>query len=303
MNKRSADKFNLKDMDVLLGIDSDSQQNIINLSVIDLHTFAGHPFQVLDNEDMDALVNSIKGYGVLVPILVRVRKEGGYEIISGHRRKRASELAGKMEVPAIIKNISDDEAIMAMVDSNIQRENLLFSEKAFAYKMKLEALKHQGTSCQLGTNLSVDIISSQNDDSSRQIYRYVRLTKLIKPLLDLVDAKKIAFVSAVDIAELSEIEQEWLYLSINNTYRFPTVAQAESLKRYSKLGELTEMKLAEIMTVTKKKAVQVTLVSDRIGHYFPKSYTKQEMENVIYELLEEWKLKRQQNEEGLNNEQ
>jgi len=287
----SASKIDMFNVDILLGIDKDEKNNIIDISICDLYAFKEHPFKVLDDENMEELVSSVKEHGVLLPIMVRSREKGGYEIISGHRRKHACELAGKIEVPAIVKEYTNDQAIMVMVDSNIQRENLLFSEKAFAYKLKLDAIKHQGTSRQLVNKLSVDILSETNDDSSRQIHRYIKLTKLIKPLLEMVDIKKIAFGTGVDIADLSETEQEWLLYAISSMGKYPTLLQADILKRHSDHGELTEAKVLEVMKSSKKKTIQVTLVSDKISYYFPKTYSRQEIESVIYTLLEEWKAK------------
>ncbi len=252
-----------------------------------LHPFENHPFKILMNEEMEALVESIRQQGrVLVPCLARKRAEGGYELISGHRRREASRLAGLSTMPVMVKEWNDVEATIAMVDSNIQRENLLYSEKAFAYKMKFEALKHPGSRMEKGT---AEEIGEEANESGRQVQRYIRLTELIPELLGLTDDKKLGFVSAVDLSYLTKEEQQMLYGKIQQLGVIPNGVQAAELKKYSLSGELNGCVAELLLSGKKEKLKKVTLKPERLHKYFPEEYTKDEIENVIYGLLEKWK--------------
>ena len=262
-----------------------------------------HPFQVRDDSDMQQLMESIKEYGVIVPILVRPNPiEGGakYEIVSGHRRYEACKRLGIEDIPVIVRNLDDDEAILAMVDSNLHREQLLPSEKAFAYKMKFEALKRQGarsdlTSEQVAPKLSTEIIAEQENTSKDTIKRYIRLTKLIKPLLDLVDEGKIALTPAEKLSYLKEEEQRALAELIQDYEATPSLSQAQRLKRFSQEGKLSIDVMRAIMSEEKKSDLdRITLTGEKVNKYFPKSYTPQQKEQVILKLLEGWARHRQQ---------
>lgn len=277
------------------------REKIIEIPLKDLHPFKNHPFKVKDDESMLETAESIKEHGVLVPAIARPREEGGYELIAGHRRKRASELAGIDTLPVIVRNLDDDEATIIMVDSNIQRENILPSERAFAYKLKLEALKHQGkrtdlTSSQVGTKLRSDEkLADSVGDSARNIQRFIRLTDLINPLLDMVDAKNIAFNPAVELSFLKPEEQHQLLDVIDMEQATPSLSQAQRLKKFSQDGKLTFDVMAAIMSEEKKGEIEkVTLTGDKLKKYFPKTYTPQQMEETIIKLLETWSRKRQQ---------
>lgn len=246
--------------------------------------------------------DSIKEYGVLVPAIVRPDEKGGYEIISGHRRKRGCELAGKETLPAIVRNLDDDKATIIMVDSNIQRENLLPSERAFAYKMKLEAIKHQGmrsdlTSAQVeqksSCKTSIQLIAEQSGESRSKIQRYIRLTNLIPELLEMVDIAKMALSPAVELSYLKKQEQKWLLTEIELTEATPSLSQAQRLKKTSQAGKLNEDIVCAIMSEDKKDYGKVTLSGEQIRKYFPKSYTPRQIENTIIKLLEVWQKKRQ----------
>lgn len=280
------------------------QEKIVDLPLSELHPFENHPFKIRDDDAMLETAESIKQHGILVPAIARPREEGGYELISGHRRKRASELAGKETLPVIIRNLDDDAATIIMVDSNIQRENILPSERAFAYKLKLEAMKHQGerkdlTSSQVGMKLqALDIIGQQSGESRNQVHRFIRLTELIPDLLDMVDAKKIAFNPAVELSYLKPKEQIQLIEAMDMEQATPSLSQAQCLKKFSQEGKLTFDVMTAIMSEEKKSDLdKVTLSGDKLKKYFPKSYTPQQMEETIIKLLESWAHKRQQSQE------
>lgn len=304
--KSSARKIQLASYDDLFKNDeerlADTQERIQMLSPEKMQPFPNHPFKVVDDEKMMDMVESIKEYGVLVPIIVRPVENGNYEIVSGHRRHHAAVLAGQEEIPAIVREMDEDAAVLVMVDSNLQRENILPSEKAFAYRMKLEALKHQGkrsdlTSAQIGLKLSTEIIGEQNGDSRNQVKRYIRLTYLIPDILEMVDNKNIAFNAAVEISYLSEREQELLQDNMEVNECSPSLSQAKRLKKYSQDGKLTEDVIDAIMTEEKETDTKLVLKGDTIKKYFPKEYTPMQMQQVITKLLENWYRKRMQEKE------
>lgn len=261
----------------------------------EISDFPNHPFKVFDNEEMEKMVESIKQIGVKIPVLVRPKQDGGYEMVSGHRRNFATKKAGLTEIPAIIREMTDEEATIIMVDSNIQREKVLMSEKAFAYKMKMEALKKQGkrndlTSCQVGTKLRTDeIIAENSDDSARQVQRYIRLTELIKELLDMVDIGKISFSPAVEISHLTKEEQYLLLDCINRYDATPSQAQAIYLKKLSQEKKLTTDKLEEIMEEEKpNQKPKYKINYDRFAKYIPKNVaTEKEVEDFLFRCVEE----------------
>lgn len=281
-----------------------TQEKVIDIPLTDLHPFKNHPFKVTDDESMLETAESITKHGVLVPVIARPCEEGGYELISGHRRKRASELAGKETLPCIVRNLDDDAATIIMVDSNIQRENILPSERAFAYKLKLEAMKHQGqrndlTSGQVGTRLRADEkLADSVGDSARNVQRFIRLTELVPELLDMIDAKRIAFNPAVELSYLMPHEQVQLMEAMDMEQSTPSLSQAQRLKKYSQDGKLTFDVMTAIMSEDKKGELdKVTLTGEKLKKYFPKSYTPQQMEETILKLLEGWSRKRQQSQE------
>ena len=285
-----------------------TQEKVIDIPLTDLHPFKNHPFKVTDDESMLETVESITKHGVLVPVIARPREEGGYELISGHRRKRASELAGKETLPCIVRNLDDDSATIIMVDSNIQRENILPSERAFAYKLKLEALKRQAGRPSKENAGQVDphfdsrrsnvILAEQAGESVKQVQRFIRLTELVPELLDMVDAKKIAFNPAVELSYLMPHEQVQLMEAMDMEQSTPSLSQAQRLKKYSQDGKLTFDVLTAIMSEDKKGELdKVTLTGEKLKKYFPKSYTPQQMEETIIKLLEGWSRKRQQSQE------
>lgn len=276
---------------------ADTQERIQDLPLDKLVPFPNHPFKVLDDEKMQETVDSIKGYGVLVPILVRPKNDGTYEIVSGHRRHHASVLAGKTDIPAIVRDMDDDAAILVMVDSNLQRETILPSEKAFAYKMKLEAMKRQGkrtdlTCAQVAHKLngqkSRDILAEQVGESKDQIRRYIRLTNLNPELLDRVDNKTMAFNSAVEVSYLSESEQTMLCEAIERQEATPNLNQAQRLKKYSMEGKLDENVMDAIMTEEKPLDNKLVLKNELLSPYFPKSYTPMQKQQTILKLLADW---------------
>ena len=266
-------------------------EKIMEIPLDELHPFRNHPFKVLDDDRMRDTVESIREYGVLVPAIARPKVGGGYELISGHRRKRGCELLGLDTMPVIVRDLDDDAATIIMVDSNIQRENILPSEKAFAYKMKLEAIKHQGTLCQLGTKLRSDeIVGESVGESARTVQRFIRLTKLIPELLDMVDARKIAFNPAVEISYLKPEEQKMLLETMESEQATPSLSQAQRLKRFSQEGRMTPDVMQIIMSEEKKSDVdRVSLSAERLRPYFPKDFTPRQMEETILKLLENWK--------------
>ena len=277
---------------------------VTNIPVEKLKPFPNHPFQVRDDDSMRETVESIKTYGVLQPAIVRPSKDGEYEILSGHRRKHASELAGRKTIPAIVRELDDDAAIIFMVDSNLQREIILPSERAAAYKMKMEALKRQGlrtdlTSCQVGTKLRTDEqVAENSDDSARTIQRYIRLTELQPELQQMVDDKKIAFTPAVEISYLKPDEQRMLLDTISSEQATPSLSQAQRLKKLSQSGELTDDSMLSIMSEQKKpERNDLTIPADVLEKFFPRSFTPMKMQEVIIKLLESWQRKRQQSRE------
>ena len=288
----SASKINIDSFDDLFGNttreDSSSSEQVVEVLLEDLHTFQNHPFRVVDDEKMEETVESIKKYGVLMPGIVRPRLEGGYEIIAGHRRKRGSELAGKTTMPVFIRNYTDEEAVVIMVDTNIQREDILPSEKAKAYRMKYEAMKHQG---KLGGN-TLEVLGEQAGESKKTVQRYIRLAYLSDELLDLVDKKKIGFMQGVDISYLSEEEQKCVFAVVSTQKGTITTAQAGKLKEYAKRGELTVAVVELLLTERKLQERKVTIKAEKISKYFPEDYSSEDMETVIMELLEEWNRKR-----------
>ena len=284
-----------------------SEQNpeqIQQLPLTELHPFPNHPFKVLEDEAMQRMVESIAQYGVLAPLIVRPRPEGGYEILSGHRRQYAAKLAGLETLPVIVRNMDDNAAVVLMVDSNLQREHILPSERAFAYKMKLEALKNQGarsdlTSDQPGQKLwSVEQVASDAGESKTQIQRYIRLTHLIPELLELVDQKKISFNPAVELSYLTEPEQRDFLEAMQDTQNAPSLSQAQRIKKLSQESQCSYEAIFDIMGEEKKAEMdRVTLKNEVLRKYFPRSYTPKQMEDTILRLLEQWQKKRQRSTE------
>ena len=267
-------------------------EKILEVPLSDLFPFKNHPFKVCDDRSMEDMVESVREYGILMPGIARPRREGGYELVSGHRRRHAAELAGRDTMPVLVRELDDDEATLFMVDSNIQRENLLPSEKAWAYKMKLDALRHQGvknTSRQVGEKCSVDTLSENTNDSARNIHRFIRLTALLPRLLEMADEKKLPFNPAVELSYLTEEEQGHLLNLMDRLSVIPSLEQAKRLKKYSQEGKLSVDVMDAILTEEWTVPVQVTLKNDRLKQYFPKSYTSKQMEEVIISLLETWK--------------
>lgn len=306
--KSSGRKPSLTSYDDIFSTEASRQQEQIQrLALSKLHPFKDHPFRVLDDDRMMETVESVKEYGVLVPIIARPMADGGYEIVSGHRRKRACELAGLNEIPAIVRDLDDDEAVIIMVDSNLQRENILPSERAKAYQMKLEAIKHQGerrdlTSDQVGQKLKVAVerVAENAGESKSQVQRFIRLNNLEPPLIDKVDAGKLAFTPAVELSYLKPEEQQWLDTALENTQQTPSLSQAQRMKRESKQGTLSEQGIMEIMTENKQTVPvkgSVVLPQEKLTKYFPRSYTTEQMEKVIFKLLDYWVRKRQMSQE------
>ena len=306
--KSSGRKPSLTSYDDIFSTEASRQQEQIQrLALSELHPFKDHPFRVLDDDRMMETVESVKEYGVLVPIIARPMADGGYEIVSGHRRKRACELAGLNEIPAIVRDLDDDEAVIIMVDSNLQRENILPSERAKAYQMKLEAIKHQGerrdlTSDQVGQKLKVAVerVAENAGESKSQVQRFIRLNNLEPPLIDKVDAGKLAFTPAVELSYLKPEEQHWQDTALENTQQTPSLSQAQRMKRESKQGTLSEQGIMEIMTENKQTIPakgSVVLPQEKLTKYFPRSYTTEQMEKVIFKLLDYWMRKRQMSQE------
>ena len=281
---------------------SEEQRNteeIKPVPISELKPFTEQPFKVKLDEDMDALVESIKQCGVLTPVIARPHKDGGYEILSGHRRVKACELAGITDIPVVVKNLDDDTATILLVDSNLQREHILPSEKAFAYQMKLEAMKRQGartdlTSSQIGTKLRSDIeLAEQVGESRNQIQRYIRLTNLIDPILDMVDNNQIAMNAAVEISYLGSKEQAAVMQSIEKEETSPSIAQARKMRQFHQEGKLSDTVIESIMMEQKPETVKITLGEDKLKKYFPKSYSKAKMEEIIFKLLDKWRRQRE----------
>ncbi len=284
-----------------------TQERVQEIPLSQLHPFEGHPFKVVDDEAMMKTAESIAQFGVMTPAIARPRAEGGYELIAGHRRHHASQLAGKETMPVIVRDMDDDAATILMVDSNLQRETILPSERAFAYKLKLEAIKHQGargdiTSGQVGQKLtgaiSRDIVAEEAGDSSRNVQRYIRLTELIPELLDMVDEKKIAFNPAVELSYLKPEEQHDFLEAMDYAQATPSLSQAQRLKKFSQEGKCSLDAMCAIMSEEKKGELdRVTLKNDVLRKYFPKSYTPKQMEDTIIKLLEQWQKKRERSME------
>ena len=290
--------------DIFSTEESRQTEQIQQIPIADLHPFKNHPFKVLDDEAMQRTVESVAQFGVLAPLIVRPREEGGYEIISGHRRQHAAELAGLTTLPVIVRDMDDNQAIINMVDSNLQRESILPSERAFAYKMKLEAIKNQGarsdlTSSQVGMKLqALDIVGQDAGDSRNQVHRYIRLTNLIPELLDLVDQKKISFNPAVELSYLADSEQRDFLEAMQDTQNAPSLSQAQRIKKLSQEGKCSYDAIFDIMGEEKKaEQDRVTIKNDVLRKYFPKSYTPKQMEDTIIKLLEQWQKKRQRSQE------
>ena len=305
--KSSAKKISLTSVDDLFSTEEsradDQREKIVEIPLSELFPFKDHPFKVLDNEAMIDTAESIKQYGVLVPAIARPRENGGYELVSGHRRKRACELANLETIPVIIRKLDDDAATLIMVDSNLQRENILPSERAFAFKLKLEAIKRQGsrtdlTSTQVAQKLSAEKVGESAGVSKDQVRRYIRLTELIPELLSMVDEKKIAFNPAVELSYLKSEEQLLLLDAMDTEQATPSLSQAQRLKKFSAEGNCTLEAMCAIMSEEKKGELdKVTLTGDKIKKYFPKNYTPQQMESTIIKLLEGWHKKRTQQQE------
>lgn len=291
MNKRgSADKIKLSSFDDLFGTQEagTGTEQVQEIPLCELHEFRGHPFKVVDDEKMQETVESIKNYGVLMPGIARPRAEGGYEIIAGHRRRHGCELAGLSTMPMFVRDYTDDEATIIMVDTNIQREDILPSEKARAYSMKYEAMKHQGKK---GTGNSLDEVGEAAGESGKTVQRYIWLSRLSDELLEMVDKKKIGLVQGVDISFLTEQAQEWVQVIMEETGTNISTVQSAKLKEYGKKGELNMPMVRLILTEEKPRERKVTLKAEKISRYFPEEYSESEIENVIIELLEEWQKK------------
>ena len=299
----------LKGLDDLFSTEENRQEEqreqVQQIPIDALHPFTNHPFKVLDDEAMTRTVESIAQYGVLAPLIARPRPDGdGYEIISGHRRKYAAKLAGLDTLPVIVRQMSDDAAVILMVDSNLQREHILPSERALAYKMKLEAIKNQGarsdlTSAQVGRKLeAADIVGQEAGDSRNQVRRFIRLTNLIPELLDMVDEKKISFNPAVELSYLDESQQRAFLEAMDGTQNAPSVSQAQQLKKMAQCGEFTYEKAFDILGQEKKSEQDtVTIKNDILRKYFPRSYTPRQMEEKIIQLLDAWQKKQQRHNE------
>ena len=309
--KSSAKKVELASVDDLFTTEESradaGREKVVEISLSELHPFKGHPFKVKDDDAMMETADSIRQYGVLVPAIARPDPSGGYELVAGHRRHRASELAEKETMPVIVRDLDDDAATIIMVDSNLQRESLLPSERAFAYKMKLDAMKRQAgrpskENCsQVGNDFgkkSSEVLAEQVGQSKNQIFRYIRLTELIPELLDMVDEKKIAFNPAYELSFLKPEEQQMLLETMDYEQATPSLSQAQRMKKFSQEGKLTSESMLAIMSEEKKGDLdKVTLSSDTLRKYFPKSYTPKRMEETIIKLLEQWQRKRQRDQE------
>lgn len=287
---------------------NEHRESVQQIPLTELHPFAHHPFKVQDDERMQETAESIKEYGVLVPAIARPKEGGGYELVAGHRRKRACELAGLDTMPVIVRDLDDDAAVLAMVDSNLQRENILPSERAYAYKMKLEAVKRQAgrpskeNRDQVGHNLvgkrSIDLIADNAPDSRNQIQRYIRLTNLVPELLEKVDNKALAFNPAVELSYLPPETQRHMMSAMEVTQSSPSLSQAQRIKKFSQLGRASEDVLLAIMSEEKKPETdKVTISTERLRKYFPKSFTPQKMEEVIFKLLDAWQRRREKEAE------
>ena len=283
----------------------EQREQVPQIPIRELFPFKDHPFKVLDDEAMQRTVESVAQYGVLAPLIARPRAEGGYEIISGHRRQHAAELAGLETLPVIVREMSDDAAVILMVDSNLQRENILPSERAFAYKMKLEAIKKQGARSDLTSGqvvqkskLSIEQVAEGTGEGYKTVQRFIRLTNLVPELLDMVDEKKIAFNPAVELSYLDEAQQRDFLEAMNDTQNFPSLSQAQRLKKMAQNGQFSYDVAFAIMGEAKKDELdKVVIKNDTLKKYFPRSYTPKQMEDTIIKLLEQWQKKRQRSEE------
>ena len=285
----SAAKVKLNSFDDLFGnneMQTAGTEQIINAPLDELHDFKNHPFRVVDDEKMEETTESIRQYGVLVPGIARPKTGGGYELIAGHRRKHGSQRAGRSEMPVIVRNYSDDEATIIMVDSNIQREDILPSEKAKAYQMKYEAMKHQGKKS--GKN-TLDEVGEAAGENAKKVQRYIWLARLSEELLEIVDTRKLGFSQGVDISFLSEEAQQWVEVIIEEQHCSVSTVQSGKLKEYGKSGELTLAMVRLILTEEKPKERKFTMKSDKIGRYFSDSYSNEEIEDIIISLLDKWK--------------
>ena len=298
----------LKGLDEMFSTEESRQEQkreqVQQIPIEELFPFKEHPFKVLDDEAMQRMVESVAQYGVLAPLIARPRPEGGYELISGHRRQHAAELAGLDTLPVIVREMTDDAAVILMVDSNLQRENILPSERAFAYKMKLEALKNQGarsdlTSSQVGMKLqALDIVGQEAGESRNQIQRFIRLTNLIPELLDMVDEKKISFNPAVELSYLDEAQQRDFLQAMDETQNAPSLSQAQRMKKLAQEEKFTYEAAFAIMGEAKKDELdKVVIKNDTLKKYFPRSYTPRQMEDVIIKLLEQWQRRQQRQNE------
>ena len=281
MSRSVAGKIKINSFADIVGGDDAA---VTEVPLADLHEFKGHPFRVLDDEKMEETVESVRKYGVLMPGIVRPRMEGGYEIIAGHRRRRACELAGLETMPVLIKKYTDDEAVVAMVDTNIQREDILPSEKAHAYRMKFDAMKHQGS----GGGSTLESIGESAGESGKTVQRYICLSRLSNALLDMVDEKKLPIRSGVELSYLKEKEQEWVEEAVRDTGIIISPAQGEKIRGFSQSGELTKAVVQLVLAEDKPKERKVTIKGDKISRYFPADYSNDDIENVIIRLLEEW---------------
>ena len=296
--KQLPERVQLKTLDSLFGIDEEQAGQIMEVPISELFSFRDHPFKVLDDEKMAQTVESIRENGILVPIMVRSRQEGGYEVISGHRRRHAAEIVGLETVPVIIRELTDDEAVIAMVDANLQREEILPSEKAYAYKMKLEALKHKAgrpskeNSCQVGTNFRADEAMAETaNESARTIQRYIRLTELLPELMEMVDGKKIKLNPAVEISYLSPNEQYLLIQVIDEDGIFPSLSQAQQIKKLSQDKACTKEAIHALLSVAGIKERNVVIKHEVIMQYFPADVSDAEVESLIVRLLDEYRKK------------
>jgi ParB family chromosome partitioning protein len=295
MKNKSAQKIKMTSYDDLFGTSEPSSGETVTSVPISLfHAFKDHPFRVVDDAKMQETVDSVKKYGVLMPGIVRPHPENGYEVVAGHRRWRACELAGIEEMPVIIREMDDDTATVMMVDTNIQREDILPSEKAHAYKMKYEAMKHQGSK---GEKHTADLVGEAAGESGRTVQRYIRLAELVKELLDYVDKGKIPMVIGEKLSYLNPEGQNWVAEAIAGCGVFPSKAQAEQLKGLSEAGELTDGKVYAVLVKKEKSGTGVTISAKKISNYFPADYSKEKIEEVIYMLLEQWKQKEKQEDD------
>ena len=293
MKTRSGEKIKLASIEELLGVVN--EESAMDIEIAKIHSFKSHPFKVLDDERMQELVESVKEHGILTPVLLRPCGVDEYEMISGHRRMHAAQLAGLTTVPSIIREMDDDAAVVFMVDSNIQRENILPSEKAFAYKMKMEALKHQGIKGST-EGATAELVGNKAGDSGRKVQRYIRLTELLPELLEMVDKKKLNFISAVALSYLTKEEQEWVFQCIAEKRVNVAGTMAEALKKYSMEKTLTRLAVELTLCKEKKDNRKLIISEERVNRYFPADYSREQKEEVICMLLEKWSMQEKQEE-------